>query len=89
MSRGGVMPQNAKDLVTKAEGAVRDLNKPTTHPDQIRRAQAQVNLALAQSNVELAAALNAFTESATKPTGTIKKLVEQLNKHLGAIAGKT
>ncbi|MFB6680180.1 hypothetical protein ACFCWG_48930 [Streptomyces sp. NPDC056390] len=82
------MTSSAKILVGKAEAAVNKANGNNSHPDDINRALAATQLALAQSNVEIAALLNVFTESATKPTGAIKKLVEQLNKHLGAMAGK-
>ncbi|WP_425838892.1 hypothetical protein [Streptomyces fractus] len=82
------MPQT-RDLITKAESAVRKASERTAHPDDIARAQATTNLALAQSNSDLAAAITALTGLArdvSKPNSTILKAIGDVSKALATIA---
>ncbi|MFF4355039.1 hypothetical protein [Streptomyces sp. NPDC001530] len=81
------MATPAKTLIetAKKKQDQADRKKPT-HPDDIAQAQAAANLALAQSNVELADAIKALTEAAAKNSGAIKDAIASLTTKLADLA---
>jgi NACalpha-BTF3-like transcription factor len=76
----------AKDLLNKAvkqrEDQVR--KKQSLHPDDI--ALLHIDLALAQSNVELVEALNALTAAAGKNSGGMKDAITALTSKVAELA---
>ncbi|MFD0376480.1 hypothetical protein [Streptomyces sp. NPDC127112] len=60
--------------------------KNPAHPDEIALSQAATNLALAQSNVELAGAIKALTDAAGKNSATIKDAIANLSTKLADLA---
>lgn len=60
--------------------------KNPAHPDEIAQSQAATNLALAQSNLELAGAIKALTDAAGKNSATIKDAIANLSTKLADLA---
>ncbi|POX48216.1 hypothetical protein [Streptomyces sp. Ru72] len=80
------MATTAKELIRTAKSKVDQAAGKGAHPDTVRLAQAAVNLAVAQSNVELAEALNTFTEAVGKNSGTVKEAMAALTTKVGDLA---
>jgi hypothetical protein len=79
------MNKKASELITDANSQYRKLPNQKPHPEDIARLQIVTQLAVAQSNTELAAAITALTEAAAKQGASLKDLVggiaTQLSKH--------
>jgi hypothetical protein len=77
----------AKTLIERAQSKQRKVagQKPA-HPDEITDLHVSANLALAQSNVELAEAIKASTDAAAKNSGTIKDALSSLATKLTDLA---
>ncbi|MFF1396220.1 hypothetical protein ACFVZD_20710 [Streptomyces sp. NPDC058287] len=78
------MNKKTTDLISEARTHADKLmnTKQKLHPDEAARTQALATLALAQSNVELVAALTRLTDAAVKPTGDIRKLIAGIGASL-------
>ncbi|MFE7161503.1 hypothetical protein [Streptomyces sp. NPDC057636] len=79
------MTSTTKILIGKAETAVNKANG-NSHPDEIKRALAATQLALAASNVELTAAISELLKSATVSSGAIKKITNEVTKSVNGLA---
>ncbi|MEU6097025.1 hypothetical protein [Streptomyces sp. NPDC047079] len=81
------MVTNARELIDKArQRAAQTRKKPTPHPDEIVQLQAEANLALALSNVELAEAMKTFTDTAGKNNGALKDALAALTTKVADLA---
>ncbi|NXY93709.1 hypothetical protein HYE82_04695 [Streptomyces sp. BR123] len=81
------MALTAKTLIDAAKRKQEQVDrKNPAHPDEIAQSQAAANLALAQSNVELADAIKALTEAAGKNSATIKDAIVNLSAKLAELA---
>jgi hypothetical protein len=85
---GGTWAASAEDRVDlalkKRDDQIRKRQQP--HPDEIALFQAEANLALAQSNVELADAIRALTAAAGKNSGTVKDALAGVTAKLTELA---
>ncbi|MGX1676455.1 hypothetical protein [Streptomyces sp. NPDC055400] len=82
------MTTSARILVGKAETEVGKLKNGNAHPDDINRAQAATQLALAASSVELTTAINDLLKSTNASTGGIKKIVDAVTKSVNGLTAK-
>ncbi|QKW00630.1 hypothetical protein [Streptomyces sp. NA02536] len=76
------MPTPAKtlvdDLVKQRDAQRKNKKAPDPHRDSIALLQADAQIALARSNVELVEAVQALTEAANKNNGALKDAVQAL-----------
>ncbi|MFD5573986.1 hypothetical protein [Streptomyces cadmiisoli] len=83
------MALTAKSLIDAAKRSQdKAAGKSQPHPNDIAQSQAAVNLALAQSNVELADAIKALTDAAGKNSATIKDAIANLSAKLAGLANR-
>lgn len=79
---GGTLPTTAKDLVDDLvklrEKQRKDRRAPDPHRDTVALIQADAQIALARSNVELVEAVQALTEAANQNNGALKDAVAAL-----------
>ncbi|MEV6702714.1 hypothetical protein AB0M68_37220 [Streptomyces sp. NPDC051453] len=69
------MTKKASDLINDAQTQINKLPKQKPHPEDIDRVQIAVGLAIAQSNVELAVAITALIETASKQGDAVKTVI--------------
>ncbi len=85
------MPTSARILVEKVvkqRAAYERNQKAKPHPDNIRLLQIDADIALAQSNLELAEALKASAEAGDKNNGALKDAVSALTTKVTALTAK-
>jgi hypothetical protein len=86
---GGTLPETATRLIDEAKKKQTLIaRKKPAHPDEITDLQVTAQLALAQSNVELATALKALTDAAGKNNGTLKDAITTLTNKIAELAKK-
>jgi hypothetical protein len=87
VDRGGILATPAKTLIERAQSKQKQVaGKKPAHPDEISDLHVSTNLALAQSNVELAEAIKASTDASAKNSGTIKDALSSLATKLTDLA---
>ncbi|MEV0556276.1 hypothetical protein AB0I27_22840 [Streptomyces sp. NPDC050597] len=83
------MAEPAQKLIDEVRGKQSRIgNKKTAHPNEIADLQVAAHLALAQSNVELAKAITALTDTAGKNNGTLKDAITTLANKIADLAKK-
>lgn len=83
------MPETATRLIDDAKKKQTLIaKKKPAHPDEITDLQVTAQLALAQSNVELAIALKALTDAAGKNNSALKNAITTLTNKITEVAKK-